>query len=382
MLPFGYAIRNLFRDPQRLLQAVLGSGLVVLLLMGAAAVTAGMDRVLSASGSPENVLLIGTGSEESIQRSEVADSAAGIAEASIPGILEVLGTRAVSPEIHHMTYVQTTDGVRAQILTRGVSVEALLVHPEVSLLEGTFPVPGEIMIGRLFWKLIHVPEAALKVGDTLSIEGRSLRISGIFAAPGTVMESELWADLNDLRTLAQRDSLSAIVLRMSDADFSDIDLFTKQRIDLELVAIPERQYYENLSAFYAPIRGMTWLTAALIAAGALLGGLNTLYAAFASRIAELATLQTIGYGRPAIVFSLIQESMMASLLGTLIAALLAVGIFDGLVLSFSMGSFDLRITPDVAFIALIAGVALGIIGAIPPALRCLLPPLPHALRAS
>ena len=33
MLPIGYAIRNLFRDPTRLLQAVLGSALVVLMVM-------------------------------------------------------------------------------------------------------------------------------------------------------------------------------------------------------------------------------------------------------------------------------------------------------------------------------------------------------------
>jgi len=41
---------------------------------------------------------------------------------------------------------------------------------------------------------------------------------------------------------------------------------------------------------------MTWITAGLIAAGALFGGINTLYAAFASRVREMATLQAIGFG--------------------------------------------------------------------------------------
>ena len=38
MLPVGYALRNLYRDPARMLQTILGSALVVLLVMGASAV--------------------------------------------------------------------------------------------------------------------------------------------------------------------------------------------------------------------------------------------------------------------------------------------------------------------------------------------------------
>ena len=47
MLPLGYAIRNMLRDPARLLQAVLGSALVVLMVMVAAAINSGMvgDRI-------------------------------------------------------------------------------------------------------------------------------------------------------------------------------------------------------------------------------------------------------------------------------------------------------------------------------------------------
>ena len=46
MLPITYAIRNLFRDPGRLLQTVGGSGLVVLLVIAATALNHGMEQVL------------------------------------------------------------------------------------------------------------------------------------------------------------------------------------------------------------------------------------------------------------------------------------------------------------------------------------------------
>ena len=120
MLPFSYAARNLFRSKTRLLQTIGGSALVVLLVMTAVAINAGMARVLSASGSEFNVILLGSGSEESVQRSEVPDSAAGIASTSVRGISERLGVRAVSPEIHYMNHIDLGDGRRAQTLVRDI----------------------------------------------------------------------------------------------------------------------------------------------------------------------------------------------------------------------------------------------------------------------
>lgn len=167
---------------------------------------------------------------------------------------------------------------------------------------------------------------------------------------------------------------------MDSGDFADIELFTRQRLDLELTALRESEYYMRIAEFYTPIRAMTWVTAILIATGALLGGLNTLYAAFAPRIGEIATLQAIGYGRAAIFFSLVQESTIATLSGAIVASLLAAWVIDGITVSFSIGSFVLAITPTVATIGLCTGLGLGLVGAIPPGLRCLLPALPDALR--
>ena len=151
MLPFTYAVRNLFRSKSRLLQTIGGSATVVLLVMTSVAINSGMKRVLSASGSDRNVILVGAGSEESIQRSEVPERTAGIAEAGVPGISETLGVRAVSSEIQYMNYLTFPDGRKSQAMLRGVTLQALRVHPEVRLVEGNFPAAGEVMVGRLAW---------------------------------------------------------------------------------------------------------------------------------------------------------------------------------------------------------------------------------------
>ncbi|HSP42424.1 MAG TPA: ABC transporter permease, partial [Luteolibacter sp.] len=233
MLPFAYAVRNLFRSKSRLLQTIGGSALVVLLVMAAVAINSGMKKTLSASGSPHNVILLGAGSEESIQRSEIPETTPGIAGAGIPGISERLGVRAVSSEIHYMSYLSLEDGRKAQAMFRGVTPEALRVHPEVHITDGCFPGSGEVMAGRLAWRKLGVKKSELRPGTVLVLDGQKLKVSGIFAAPGTVLESELWATLGDLRALAKRETLSCVVIRLDDpADFDEADLFAKQRLDL------------------------------------------------------------------------------------------------------------------------------------------------------
>jgi putative ABC transport system permease protein len=383
MLPFTYAVRNLFRSKTRLLQTIGGSAVVVLLVMASVAINHGMKRVLSASGSERNVILVGAGSEESIQRSEVSDRTAGIAEAGIPGIAESLGVRAVSSEIHYMNFLSLPDGRRSQGMLRGVTSQALRVHPEVRLVEGTFPEAGEVMVGRLAWRKLGWKPGDLKPGGSIILDKQALKISGIFAAPGTVLESEIWASLGDLRVLAKRETLSCVVLRLNDpADYSEADLFAKQRLDLELSALRESDYYDRLSAFFKPLRAMTWITAGLIAAGALFGGINTLYAAFASRVREMATLQAIGFGRGSLLVSLMQESTLACLTGALLASIVAVAVLDGRTIPFSIGAFTLEIGPGVAVTGILTGLFLGLLGALPPAFRCLKPALPSALRMS
>lgn len=196
------------------------------------------------------------------------------------------------------------------------------------------------------------------------------------------MESEIWAAIGDIRVVAQRETISCVVIRLEDPeDFSEVDLFAKQRLDLELSALRESDYYGRLSEFFSPLRAMIWITVSLIALGAVFGGINTLYAAFASRVREMGTLQAIGFGRTTLLLSLLQESTLACLTGTLLASTLAMLLLDGLTVPFSIGTFSIEINSTVALIGILSGLLLGIIGVIPPAIRCLKPALPTALRS-
>lgn len=388
LLPFDYAIRNLGRSTTRLVLSVLGSALVIVLVLAAAAFVRGMGASLRVSGSEHNVLIMGAGSEDSVERSEIEAAAPSVLEASVPGIRSRLGVAYVSPQVHVMLPVRTESQAekKRQVMIRGVTPAALLVHEQVRLIEGRLPSPGsdEILVGRMVGTTLGVADADLAPGKTLHIDGKPWTVSGRFAAPGTVMEGEVWTSLADLMTATKRTTISCVLLTLDpdEAEFADVAAFTKMRPDLELVAMPEREYYARMAGFFGPIKVVAWVTAGLIALGGLFGGLNTMYAAFSSRVRELGTLQSIGYRRLAIVVSLVQESLLASAAGSIIACVIALVALDGLAVRFSMGAFGLLVDPIVIGIALLAGLVLGLFGSLPPAARCLRLSIPVALKAA
>lgn len=387
LLPFEYAVRNLGRSPLRLAMSLLGSVLVVILAIASFAFVRGMDRSLSGSGSPDNVILVGAGSEESIERSEISSGVTSQAQASIFGLKSKAGQAYISPEVHAalaVAFDANEQDPSAQAVFRGVTPAAFLVHPQVRLVEGRAPNSGadEVIVGQLTSTRLGVTDNRLSVGQQIWVGDRALSIVGTYAAPNTVMNAEVWMPLSSLQTLTRRETVSCVVLTLGDGEYADVDLFVKNRVDLELAAMPETQYYDQLSAFYQPVKMMVWITAILIGVGGILGGLNTMYAAFASRIREVGTLQSLGYPRRAIMLSFLQESMLAAAAGSVIGAVLCLLLLDGASIRFSMGAFGLLVDGPTVGFGIAAGLLLGVIGAIPPTLRCLRLPVAESLKAT
>ncbi|MBW7905105.1 MAG: ABC transporter permease [Phycisphaerae bacterium] len=386
-LPFEYATRNLGRAPLRAIGGVLGAALVVLLVLTASAFVRGMGRSMTVSANSRNVILLGAGSEESLERSEIRANAPTLAAASIRGIRERLGVQYVSPEVN-MALLLRESGAEARELNavlRGVTPAAFLVHPQVQIVEGRAPNPGEyeFIVGPLAAVRMGVPEERLSVGRTLWFDNREWKIVGRFVAPQTVMEAELWAPLSVLMAATRRTTLSCVVLTLDDdGRFEDAEVFCAQRLDLELVAVRESDYFAGLLAFYGPVRGLIWLTTGLIALGGFLGGLNTLYAAFAARVRELGTLQTLGFSRTAISLSFLQESLLTASAGGIIACAAALLLIDGLAVRISMGAFALHVDAPVLLCGMLAGAGMAVVGVVPPLWRCLRLPIVEALRAA
>ncbi|MCB9853273.1 MAG: ABC transporter permease [Phycisphaerales bacterium] len=384
LLPIEYAVRNLGRSPSRLTASVLGSALVVTLVLAAGGFVRGMQQSMEVRHHANNVLVLGAGSEESIERSQIARNVPTLLAASVPGIRRRLDVDYVSPEVSMALVVKRAADSHEELsaVVRGVTETAFLVHPEVSIVEGRAPRAGadELIVGRYAATRLGVDADDLAVGEQLWFDHHAWRIVGRFAAPNSVMDAEIWTSLADLQIATKRDTLSCVVATLGSAEFADVDVWCAQRLDLELVAMREADYYAGLLAFYGPVRAMVWATACLIGLGGLFGGLNTMHAAFAGRVRELAALQTLGYPRRAIVVSFLVESMLAAAAGGILAAIFGLVVLDGIAVRFSMGAFAIVMDAPVLLIGLAAGVAISVVGVIPALWQCLRLPIVEALR--
>jgi len=382
LLPWEYAIRNLFRRPLRTSLTFLGLTTVILMILIVVGFIRGLERSLAVSGDPQTAVVFSLGMGENLEYSSIAMRTSDLLPASVPGIQERYGQKYVSPELYLGTQIGLPGKEPSMGLVRGVTRRALLVRRQVEIDEGNWPEPGEILMGRMAATKMGATRSETDIGKTITLEGRSWRISGIFSAGGSAFESEAWCRLDELQQAMKRQDLSIVALALTPtADFSDLDLFCKERLDLELQAIRETGYYASLQKDYGPIRWLAWLVVLLVAGAGVFAGLNTLYGSVVGRIPELCTLQVLGFVRRAIVVSLIQEGVLLAAAASLLAALVALVFVNDAAVRFTMGAFALRIDSMAVLTGCGVGLLMGLLGAIPPVIRALRMPIVDGLKA-
>lgn len=372
-LPFDYAVRNLGRRPVRTLLTAGSSALVAALLVATAAFVRGLEETFSGAARDDVALLLSRASEGDIVRSAVRSTVASSARA-LPGVV------AASPEVHMGTTLRI-DGKAYPGFVRGVTDEAWEVHDDLTLVEGTLPGPGEVMVGRLAASQMGAPEGALVLGAIVELEGAPLRVSGRFVAPGTTLEAEVWTPIGPLRGLAQRDDDSVVFVKLDSEDMSELQYFAETRQDLALAAHSATDYYRTLTAYFRPIQGLAWALAAMIAAAALFSGANTLNASVTDRARELATLRAMGYSGLALVCSLAQESLLLASAGGLVGVALARVLLAEASFSIAMSAFALRLDTISLTVGMAGVFLLGFLGAAPAAWRVLRQPVVAGLHA-
>jgi len=383
LLPWDYGVRNLLRRPSRSLLTLAALATVVLLVLVILGFIRGMEKSLAVSGDPEVVLVSALGSEGAMEMSAIPARTPGLLSASLKSVRRCYGVHCASPELYAGTRVTVGGSDRSLLgVVRGVTAAAPLVRRKVRIVAGTWPGPGELLVGRLAAVKLGCRDEELALGQTVNFEGRAWRVSGRFVAEGSAFESELWCPLTDLQQATKRQDLTLVALLLAPgASPAEVSLFCKERVDLELQAMKETDYYGLLQRHYRPVRMLGWLVTALVAGAGVLAGLNTMYGAVAGRVREMATLQAVGFRRGAILVSLVQEAALLASAGALVAAALAMGLAHGAAVRVSMGVFPLSIDGTTILLGCGAGLLLGVLGAVPPAVWVMRLPVAESLKA-
>jgi ABC-type lipoprotein release transport system permease subunit len=384
LLPWEYATRNLFRRPLRTMLTFLGLATVILMVLIVVGFIRGLEQSLAVTGDANTAVVFGLGMGENLEYSSIEMSTGDLIAASVEGIQETYAQKYVSPELYLGTDMTVEGSNQPEMgLVRGVTQAAVLVRRQVEIEEGRWPKSGEVIVGRMAATKLGADAGELAVGRTLQFEGRQWRISGTFTAGAAAFESEVWCRLDDLQQALKRQDLSLVAVTIAPGrDFSNLELFCVERLDLELQTMPEVEYYATLQKDYGPVRMLAWLVVLLVSGAGVFAGLNTMYGSVIGRVRELASLQTIGFVRRALLISMIQEGVILAAAASLLAALLALLFVNDAAVRFTMGAFALRIDNVALLVGCTVGLLLGVLGAVPPAIRALRMPIVEGLKAT
>lgn len=264
------------------------------------------------------------------------------------------------------------DGASIVVFESLIPIEA---HRRVTEVRTFFPLVGttanfaeyrpEIRLtgGRMFHPGLHELFAStpcsrqftgFEIGDRRSIRGADWTIVGHFEQ-GHTLQCVVYADIDALMSSFNRNTYSLVsVMLQSPADFAAFLNALQANPMLHLEAQHER---EMVRESFKPLKGIldfaSYFVGTIMAIGATLGAVNSLYAIVDSRRREMGTLRAIGFGSGAIVASILCESLLFALPGALVGVALAWAFFNGFSASPFGYNLRLAVTPSLALIGIV-----------------------------
>jgi ABC-type lipoprotein release transport system permease subunit len=381
-IPLAYNVRNLLVRRWTSAFSAGGIALVVAATVLLAALVGGLQRMLVATGEPDNLIVLRKGAN-SDGASQIPRDAARALRAMTGVARGPAGEILASPELVNQPFIVTRDGGRENVLVRGVEPVAFQVHRSVRLTSGRpfQPKLGEVVIGAG----VAARYAGARLGSEIQFGRRRWRVVGIFDSGGTAFDSEIWADVTDVQDDTRRDGYSGVRLRVAPG--SDVQALVR-RIEADgrftLEARPEVAYYREQAETAGALYVLVLTLSVIMATGAVFGALNTMYAAVASRTPEIGTLRALGFSRLAILTSFVIESVLIAVVAGVLGCVLALPA-NWLTAStgnvtFSEIAFAFRVTPMSLVAGVLFATVMGLFGGLLPALRAARMPLTSALR--
>jgi ABC-type antimicrobial peptide transport system permease subunit len=361
--------------------------LVVFVFAAILMLAEGLQKTLVETGSSDNVVMIRKGAGTEVQ-SGVDRYQASIVETQPEIVTGEDGQPLLAKEMVVIISLTKRGTNKENYITiRGIGRSSLTLRPQVKLIKGHLPKPGssEIITGR------SVAERFKGGGlsETLYFGLREWKVVGIFDGGNTGFSSEIWGDADQLMQTFRRNAYSSVLFRLRDSSRFDA---VKKRIEndprLTLEAKRENRYYAEQSEVMSKFLRILGISLTIIfSLGAIIGAMITMYAAVATRTAEIGTMRALGFQRLSILSAFLFESLLLGLIGGLIGLFFA-SFLQLLTVStmnfqtFSELAFEFTLTFDIAWKAIAFSLIMGFVGGLLPAVRASRMNIVESLRAT
>lgn len=375
MIPLRYTYRSLLVRKATTIAAAFGIAMTVFVLASALMMSAGVKKTLGSSGRADVAIVLRKGSDAELG-SGIEDPQVGLIRA-MPGIKKEDNVPIGVGEVVIVIALEKlgAEGV-ANVQVRGVGDLSKKLRPNINIVEGRAATPGsdEVVIG----KGINGRFRGVKLGDSFELKrNRSVTVVGVFEDKGSSHESEVWLDVDTLRSMFGREGAvsSVRVVLEQPSSFEGFQLAVEQDKRLGLQAMREVTYFENQSqgtSLFIGILGT--LIAVCFSVGAMIGATITMYASVANRQREIGTLRALGFSRFSILICFLVESILLAVGGGIVGALASLalgGVHFSMInlASWSEMTFSLDPAPQLIGIAVGAAGIMGVLGGFLPAIR-------------
>ncbi len=381
-------LMNLRSIPDRLapsLVIVIGIAGVVAVMVALLSMSSGLSQTLGATGREDQVVITRGGSQGELS-SFLAIASMTLIKQDRAVARNSDGQAMASGELIVITEVpRPGQSTGANVTMRGVEPIGFGLRPEFTITQGRRFRPGvqEIMVGDGAAKQFE----GLAIGSKLRFRGGTWTIVGHFKS-GDAYDSELWADRETLQGAFGRAGVSSLLVQLNSVD--DIAamegrLTSDPQLDVDVRS--QREFFSGQSEGLTNTIGvLAGIVAVIMAVGAVFGALNTMYSAVSARTREIGTLRAIGFGAIPVVLSVMAESLLLSLIGGVIGAVIAYFAFNGYAVStlgggFTQVAFQFAVTPTLVLLGVALALGIGFIGGLAPAVRAARLPVTTALRA-
>lgn len=386
---FAITLLNLRSLPQRWgpsLVIVIGLAGVVAVFTALLAMAQGFAATLQEAGREDNALVLRGGSGAELNSGFGGDTATLIKLA--PGIRKGSdGEPLASGELIVIAELfkkgETVNG--ANVTLRGVEPASFELRPQLRIVEGRRFEPGlrELIVGAGVARQFD----GVGIGQVIRMRGSDWTVVGVFEA-GDANDSEMWADAGAAQSAFNRgNGFSAVRVGLESPESLEVlkaALAADRRLTTEV--LQERAYYSSQTRqFRAMVSVLAGVVTLIMALGAVFAALNTMYAAVGARTREIATLRAIGFGALPVLVSVMVEAVALALVGGLVGAALAWGLFDNLTVStlgqsFTQVVFAFRVSLGLVLAGLVIAMVIGFIGGLLPAVRAARMQVTTALR--
>ena len=380
----GLSIRSIPERWAPSLVIVVGLAGVVAVFTALLAMSSGFESTLKATGRNDAAIILRGGSDAELN--SAFDRASTDLIKQQPGIATAAdGKPLASAELMQIAELVRKDDVShgANITLRGVEPAAFVLRPQLKITAGRNFTPGlrEMIVGQGVLKQFQ----GANIGNRVRMRGSEWTVVGTFAS-GDAHDSEMWTDINVVRSTFNRIGTSSVLAALEPDGFDRLKSAVAAEPRLSLDVLREQDYFSGQTKdFRRTIGFLAGVVTLIMALGAVFAALNSMYAAVAARGKEIATLRALGFGGLPVVVSVMTEALLLALVGGVLGALIAYALFNGLSVAtlgqnFTQVVFDFKVTPQLVALGLIIAIVIGMIGGFMPALRAARLPVTVSLR--